>query len=149
MKLVSALFAALLLATTSTAEAKPKAKASFSCEPIVVSIVGMPSLTSMEYSAAVSITCTNNTSKTVHVKAADVFLVDQDDDEYEPEAKRGNFDIIFSEDSNPPYFVAHFIDIAPGTTRVFGFLFRNTGFRKTGYVLDINGAKYAQPVTAQ
>jgi hypothetical protein len=158
MKLVPLLVTGILLLVANVdglaAEAKPKAKPTapitveqakdvLVCDLITLKTVGeVNGGFLMKYFAAVHLACANNGSKPVRIKASEVFIADAFSDAHPAERRRVHFDEAFANLDPGPDFVRDFVDIAPRTTREFGFTFWDVPSAAEYLTLDLAGVKY-------
>jgi hypothetical protein len=145
MKPIFATLVAALLLTASAAHAKPPktAKDAFACTIVELKQWEAPDEDSVAIVIAVRLSCHNNGPKSVRLKAADVYLLNTDDQKYRPDRDSDNLDTIFEDEDPGPAFVDHFVDIAKGETKDLGFTFTGgNGLTDPHLTLDIDGVKY-------
>lgn len=144
MKSILATLVAGLILSASVAHAKPKpAKETFACKLTELQQWSAPDEFDSDIVIVVRVSCTNSGAKTVRIKAADVFLLNTDDQKYSPDDDRDAFDTIYEDEDPGPAFVSKFVDITKGETKDFGFTFTGgNGLTDPHLTLDMSGTKY-------
>jgi hypothetical protein len=147
MKSVTTLFFAALLFATNVAHAKPsksRPAPSLRCTLTELEYWDVPDLYDEDSMIVVRLKCHNGSKAPARVKARDVVLINSAGDKYGPDRRSEHFDSIYQDESEPPMFVDHFVEIAPGQTVDIGFTFSgDDGLTDDHLTLDVDGVKYA------